>query len=445
MRRMAAVSLVILMTMVGNYAVAQVPLSPQAQQANPNVQNSQVPPSPFSFTQHVTEQGVQAITTNSWVYTVIAVVVALIIIVVCLVLIIRANQLENAYVGDPNNRRIDGRYRIFVWSKGWVDCRITEVAQDEIEEKLQILKEIDEIRNAPNMEMAMNNVITKVVDGVLHLYEIKVISRRNFRIRGNIGYSMMLSSEAIDDRRFYYTARNSVFAPFSGRGKEYPRIVDCLAQSKIYTNVEMADRGETTTFYVIAPLSGDFVKESRQTFGQNLEEFRINPVNINVNLIKVAEGKERELSEILAILRTTADTYQTSSSFKKQSKIMTDANSRLADELVVSNAEKMFLKAKVGERALVIIGEKVLQRMTQESWMWMVGAIIMGLIGIELPQWIPSLSTTNPAVTFVACEGFILMLKMVTQKSGQDAYGRARNQDKIIEMGSGEKTELSSV
>ena len=445
MKRLTLIALVVFSLLIGNYAFADVPLSPQAQQSNPNAQNNQVQQSPFGFTQQVTTQGIQQLTTNSWVYTVIAVVVSIFIIVLSLILLARASQLQNAYVGDPNNRRLDGRQRLFIWGKGWVDFRATEVPIDEIEEKLQILKEIDEIRNAPNVEAAMNNVIDKVRDGRLRLYEIKVISRKNLRIRGNLGYSLLLSSEPIDDRKFFYTARNSVFAPFSGSWKEYPRIIDCIAQSKIYTNVEMADRGETTTVYVVGPISGDFVKEKQQTFGNDLEEFHISPVSINVSMIQVAGGKERELSEILAICRTTADTYQTAASFKRQSKIMTEANSKLADDLVISNAEKMFLKAKVGERALVIIGEKVLQRMTQESWMWMFGAIMMGLIGLELPHWIPSLATTDPAVTFFACEAFLVMMKAVTQKSGQDAYGKAKNQDKVITMGSGEQTELNTI
>lgn len=434
------IGLFFVLMLLGNYALA-VPLSPQAQQANPNVQiNANPITNPYGFTNQVTTAGIEQLTTNSWIYTAVGAIVALVVIIFSIIILARFNQLQNAYVGD--GRRIDGRIRLFVWGKGWVDFRATEIQADEIEEKLQLLREIDEIKNARNLDQVMQNIIDKIQNGLLHVYEIKVINRRNFRIRGNLGYSMLISSEAIDDRKFYYQSRNAVFAPFSGTWKEHPRIVDCIAQSKIYTDVEMAERGETTTVYVVGPWSGDFMKEKTKTFGENLEEFHIHPVAINVNMLSVTNGHEKDLAEILAILRTTSDTYQTSASFKKQAKIMLDANSKLTDELVIKNSDNMFLKAKVGERALVILGEKVIQKMTQESWMWVFAAIMMGLVGLELPHWIQSLSTTDPAVTFMACEAFVIMLKMITQKSENDVYGRYKNQSKSIEMGSGERQVL---
>lgn len=414
-------------------ASAAAPLSPQAQQANPNLPP---PSSPYGYANQVTGQGIPQFATGNIAYTVIAVLVALFIIIFSLIMLVRYHQMQTAHVGD--GRRIDGRYRCFIWGKGWFDFRATEVAPDEIEETLEIVKEIDEIKTKKNLTTIMNSIIEKVHEGKLHLYEIKVISRRNMRLRGNLGYSLLISSEPIDDRKFFYQSRNAVLSPFSGTWKEHPKIIDCIAQSRIYLDVEMADRDQTTTVYVIGPVSGDFATNKKQIFGQNLEEFQINPVSINVNNILM----QSDIGEILTIMRTVADTYKTGASKKKEARIMMEINEKLADELVEKNTENTLMKSKVGERALVVLGEKVIQRMTNESWLWIMAVIVMGFVGLELPQWIPQLNTTNPAITMLACEAFVLLLKVMTDSQKKDPYEKYRDKSQSIEMGSGKMEQM---
>lgn len=426
------IALIFVLLNLFGMATAGVPLSPQAQQANPNTQVN----NPYGYANQVTIQGMPQFQTGNIVYTVIAVLVTLFVIIFSLILLVRYHQMQTAYVGD--GRRIDGRIRCFIWGIGWFDFRATEVSQDEIEETLKIISEIDEIKEKKNLTAIMNSIVEKVHEGKLHLYEIKVISRRNMRIRGNFGYSILISSEAIDDRKFFYQSRNAVLSPFSGTWKEHPKIIDCIAQSRIYPEVEMADRDQTTTVYVIGPVSGDFATNKKQIFGQNLEEFQINPVSINVNLIEM----KSEIGEVLTIMRTVADTYKTSSSLKKGSKIMQEINEKLSDELVEKNAENTLMKSKVGERALVILGEKVLQKLEKDTWMWLLAAIIMGFVGIELPQGIQQLSTTNPSITFGVCEAFVLILKVLSDSQKKDPYEKYRDKNQSITMGSGQNQPL---
>lgn len=413
---------------------AAAPLSPQAQQANPTLQQN--PSSPYGYANQVTVQGIPQFTSGNIAYTILGIFIGLFIIFFSLIILVRYHQMQTAHVGD--GRRIDGRYRCFIWGKGWFDFRATEVAPDEIAETLEIVKNVDEIKEKKNLSAVLDKLVNYVKNGNLHLYEIKVISRRNMRIRGNLGYSLLLSSEPIDDRRFFYQSRNAVLAPFSGNWKEHPKIIDCIAQSKIYTDIEMADREQTTTVYVIGPVSGDFVKDKQQVFGENLEEFKINPVSINVNLMQM----NHEITEVLTIMRTVADTYETGAAKKRENKILMEINEKLVDTIVDKNAENTLAKSKIGERALVVLGEKIIQDMYKETWTWIMAAIIMGFIGLELPKWIPQLATTDQAVTFFICEGFVLLLKVLSDKQKEDPYKKYKSKEQQIQMGSGQMEQM---
>jgi hypothetical protein len=434
---MIILKLVFMFLVLGNYGL-QVPLSPQAQQANPNAVPPLVQPNnPYGFTGNLDQQLFSQINSGSTIYTIVSIGIIIFSIFFILLILTRYRQLETAYVGE--GRRISGRYRLFIWGKGWIDFRATEVLPEDQLDTLEVIKEIDELKVRQDYTDAIEKIRHKVRTGSLYLYEIKVISRKNMRLRGNFGYSILLSNEPIDDRKYFYESRNAVFSPFSGTWREHPRIVDCIAQSRVFLDVEMADRARTTTVYVVGPVSGDFATNKQLTFGERLEDFHINPVSINVNLISVGA---KELSEILTIMRTIADTYKIGKTKDKMVKALEGVIDKLSSKSVIDSSEKELMKSKVGERALVILGERIVKRERQESWVWLLVAIFMGFVGYQIPQWFPQLSGTDPKLTFVIMEGFVLLMKMAFEKQSEDPSEKYKKEMHEVRFGEGQRSVL---
>lgn len=429
MRRMmfdATIAMIFTILVLPFFSVyADAPPSQQAQQVNPQANN------PYQFVNQLGPQNFPEFSTGINFYQIIGIAIGIFGVIFCLILISRYRQMQMAYVGSGH--RISGRYRIFITRVGWIDCRLTEVPREDIEECLEIIKQIDEINRKPNFVVAIDKIIKKVKEGKLFLYETKVISRRNMKIRGNLGYSMILSSNPLDDKKYYFESRTAIINPFSPNFREHPRIVNCISKSKIYPRLETAER-QRTTFYVVAPIPDPFDK-TVETFAQNLEEWSLGQEKVEMK-VEVYD-LPKDLAEVLLIMRGVADTYKTTRSQFVKADIMKKTVEKLSDQRVVDNMRTQYYKSGVGEAELVKLGETIIKKMTEETWIWFAMAMMGGVVGAELPSWIPALSQYSPAMFVIIIDAFLAIIKLATQQQKKSPYDYMEKEMRTTRTGSG--------
>jgi hypothetical protein len=370
--------------------------------------------------------------------------IALAGIISLIVIIYRYYQIETAYVGT--GKRIPNRHRFWIPNYGQFDAWVTRADHVTSIEKFNLLKTIPQIEGKPELVRTINSIIEKIKAGKLLCYEIKKIDRKWIMKRGKtstLGYAFMVSTLPLEDSRNYREIQGGVFTPASPRMKEDLRYISCHPDSFKFEG-EDVDR-KPTEIFVIAPMTYPDREVERITptetiykkvdWGQGLEVEGMRPYEIHTSFFTMPES----MTELLMIAHMVADLRKLALTKELEAQSLDKMLKETQKSMLATKYENNYLKHQLGQQALIKLGEEIIKKEVSYSWGWILMFIIGTYVGMNLPAYVPHLSTMNPFFGVAMVDGPLAMIKWYIEDKQKSQYDNMKK--KVGEEGKIEQSQ----
>jgi len=350
-------------------------------------------------------------------------ILAILFIMIIGIIFIRYHQNLTSYYSTEN--RLANRYRIVIGNAHF-DCRLNQVDPIMLEESLEIIKRIPEIaRNTENVK-AIETIKQRIIDKQLFLYHAKVIDKKYIRLRGNVGYGMVLSSENLNDPAFYNELSRGIASAASPTFREYPRMVTCLKSGSRQYNLQTETRRIAPVF-VIAPTKDPEYKPEME-LSKGLEAFDIPPVLLKINLII----QPKELAQIMLILQTTADLYEKIEAKTIQNDSLIKMYRDQQDKTIAKQGEADYFRGELIQQELEKIGADEIRKEEKTGLMWMLGAIIVAFISTIIPPEVPQLATMPNGLALGISELILLVFYFILESNKKKPEERMKDRSRGV-------------